>query len=457
MARTIRTLGLAALLLSAASLIHAQTEEIQFPDYVDENLVKVLRTTNKAQTNKYVCAALEFKNVNPFNVINFFWAVTSREEGGIYSFVHPTEERGYLVVMCPEYQLPYLQELARQLDRPKLTSAPGSKYIYYRMKHRNIADANYRQVLSYYVGSSGVLLPDVETNSVVIFDAPAGADYMQAALQDLLDKPLSQVEMAVKIYEVDVINDGTLGADYIAWKNGPGKVLLQYSGQGEYFNTKSGQHVSTTGKGSGFYLDYPSAFFDFLVEKGKAISLTDTKITAINRVPAMLTTGEQITYFEVTNPATNRELHERAIPAAESGLAFPTNGDVLSGGNPRTPFGSVWRDGSYPLGQFAQDGRPISSCIRAVDTGVSVAIVPTIGEKMINMNLELKVVNVTGYDGTGVPLLAQRQIRDSIAVADGDEVVFGGLTRARSNRRRRFHCWARCRLSATCSARKPTR
>lgn len=41
------------------------------PTELPTNLVKILRTSNKAQTNRYVPKVYEFKNVNPYAVIRF--------------------------------------------------------------------------------------------------------------------------------------------------------------------------------------------------------------------------------------------------------------------------------------------------------------------------------------------------------------------------------------------------
>lgn len=406
-----------------------------------ESLVQVLRTTNKAQVNKFVCEALPFKNVNPYNVINFFWAATSREEGGIYSFVHPTDPYGYIVVICPEYQLPWLRELAKELDRPQLTSAPGSKYIYYRMKHRNSSDAGFRTVVSYYTGASGVLIPDLETNSLLIFDAPDGAMAAEEALNEIFDKPLSQIEVQVSFYEIDVHNDAALGLDFEDWKNGPGKNLAQYAARGQYFKTNSGPRIDSSTSGSGVYLDYPSAYFDFLVDKGKAKTLLNTKITAITGVPALLTTGEQFLFYKVDTSLNDREVEGKTKDMETGAEVFPSDGRVFrasdkpfgqSGlrGVVRSPFRSV--DPSYPQAQYPQNRRPISSAINAVDTGILLGLVPTIGTNVTNLDLDLRVISVNGFDNQGVPLLNSRQMRDSIAVANGEEVVFGGFTRERT-------------------------
>jgi len=422
----IRKACLTAMMLLFAALPFAQRSAVSDDSAVD-NLVKVLRTSNKAQTNRYVCAALKFDHVNPFNLVNFFWAATSREEGGIYSFVHPEEEKGYLVVICPEYQLPYLREQAEQMDRPKLNSAPGSKYIYYPMKHRNIADPGFLATVAMYQDVNGALIPDVETNSVLIFGAPAGSEYVEEVLANTLDKPLSQVQIAVKIYEVDVNNDGTLGLDNISWKNTYGQDMAQLWAYGGYGQAKH-QNMHFNRRSSGLFVDLPSDFFDFLTTKGKAKTLIDTKITAVNRVPAMIRSTEQILTIR-TDGDWDRTLVPATEPAMRTGNTFPTNGMSIGlGGIPRANPGDA-------IAQSPRDGRSTSNRVSSVNAGISLLCTPTIGEDTTNVALEMKVVNVTGYDGYGTPLTASREVTDQIAIANGDTVLFGGLTREKNVQR----------------------
>lgn len=379
-----------------AAVAHAQVAAPEPTDIENaaENLVKILRTSNKAQTNKYVCETLVFENVNPYDVINFLWAPVMREEGGIFSFVAPDGRSGRVVVICPEYQLPWLRQLAADLDRPNLTSAPGSKYIYYRMRHRNVANPGLLDVAAFYGGATAVMIPDVETNSVLIFDAPGGADDLESAFMETLDQPLNQLQVEVKIYEIDVTNDGSLGLDYMAWKNGPGRLLGQFQARGEAFNVVGGGHSGSNSRASGFYLDYPVAFLDFLAARGKASLLTNTRLTMLNRVPALMTAGEQVLYYEVSDPTDERQL----------------------------------------IGATGRDGRPVLEYVEAAQAGVELAIVPTIGERTVTLDLDMAVVSLTGFDGRGFPTMNSRRMNDSISVAVDDTVLFGGLTRERTVR-----------------------
>ncbi|MCX7765817.1 MAG: hypothetical protein N2246_03815, partial [Candidatus Sumerlaeia bacterium] len=159
------------------------------PDELPTNLVKVLRTTNKAQVNQYVAKVYDFNNVNPNEVANFIANGLEVEEGGIYTFVHPDGNKGKMLVICPKYQIPWLDKVCQELDRTKLTSAPGSAYKYYRLKHRSAADANFLSVVQRYTGFATnrevgaptdpyfPVITDSETIALLSFDVPSGADY----------------------------------------------------------------------------------------------------------------------------------------------------------------------------------------------------------------------------------------------------------------------------------------
>jgi general secretion pathway protein D len=135
-------------------------------------------------------------------------------------------------------------------------------------------------------------------------------------------------------------------------------------------------------RGSGFFFNYPSAFFDFLVEKGEARVLTETRIKALNQVLASLNAGEEVLYYEV-NP----------------------NSDEAD--------------------------REVDPKLASVDTGVGLSLVPTIGDETLNLDLSLEVTNLTGFDGEGRPALNTRIYEDSLALAMGEERIVGGLTRQR--------------------------
>ncbi|MBM3333972.1 hypothetical protein FJY63_04860, partial [Candidatus Sumerlaeota bacterium] len=122
----------------------ATTETVGLaPNEMPERLVKVLRTTNKAQTNRYVPKVYEFKNVNPFDVVRFYRRVLEIEEGRFASFMAPNGKSGLVLVLAPEYQIPSLDQLMASIDRPGLTTSGGDAWKYFRLKHRAADDVGF--------------------------------------------------------------------------------------------------------------------------------------------------------------------------------------------------------------------------------------------------------------------------------------------------------------------------
>jgi len=349
-----------------------------------DKVVKVLRTSNKAQTNRYVCGVYDFNQVNPYAVINYFASGLIREEGGIYSFVAPNNTSGKVLVICPEYQLDSYADMARQLDVKDLTSAPGSAYEYIPLEHRSALDNGFLDIVRNYSSFNSVVLGDVETNSVFIWDSHSGADYAKEALKAGLDVPTQQVVVEVKIYEINSTNDGRLGLDYEAWKNGPGRELFGIGASGTYYRHYNPDFRNTrTGYQSSFLLDYPSEFFDFLVEKGRAKLMTRTELAAMNNTQASVFAGDAILYFKETNPTSERE-------------------------------------------------RTVEVDIESVETGVGLVILPTVGKEMLNLEVSVSVTNHLGYAENGEPRIGERNITQDIRVPDNQEVMLGGISRTRT-------------------------
>jgi general secretion pathway protein D len=193
--------------------------------------VRILRTTNKAQLNRYVPVAYAFNNVNPYAVRRFINRAVESEDGVLFTFVSPDGNSGRLLAMIPEYQIPSLDRLVASIDRANLTSSSGSHRAYVQLKHRraDLSDLDFLDNFAIYLTADGDrVIIDPEQNAVFIEDAPSGTEYLLAALEEKLDRPTPQVLASVNIYEVDGTNNARLGNDYIAWKNGPGANLFAF-------------------------------------------------------------------------------------------------------------------------------------------------------------------------------------------------------------------------------------
>lgn len=411
--RPTRSIMLLLLVLLLTGLVYAQMEPATD---AGEHVVKVLRTTNKAQVLKYVPRVYDFQKTNPHQVVNYFTTALATEEGGAYTFVAPDGKSGKILVICPEHQIPYFDKLAKELDRAEITSSPGSKYIYYRLKHRSAGDVNLLNVLINYGGELPVITPDpyrpgqalqadFETNSLLLFDAPSGADNAQKILEEVLDKPTPQVEIQVKIYEIQLNDDGAFGLDYIDWKNGPGALLFNAEYGGERLRKPDEFFSNQWSHTGGYYLDYPSAYFDFLVVKNKARVVTESSVAAMSNSPAIFESSQQYLYFSKSFPS------------------YPPVPSELQNQNIDNYTGTYNRE------------IDIDMRLSPVYVGLSLRVLPTIGEENVDMNIKMDVDNVTGFaDGDGYrdkPIVSTREFEDRINVPLNKEVVITGLTRER--------------------------
>ncbi len=402
------TLALAASVL-AGGVAYGQSSLVP-----DQKLVKVLRTTNKAQTNHYVTKAYEFRSNNPYNARRFLQRPLAVEEGGIFTFGHP-DQGGVVVMICPEHQVPYYDDLMGVLDNPSVSSADGSKRVYKKVKNRSVGDADFIGTLSSFLTTNSWLYTDEETNSIYVSDAPSGANTLLAMLDGDIDVPTEQVDIEVTIYEVDLANDGTLGLDFHAWKNGPGRNLFAAGGFYEREHTDGmtvtgipGKHVVSRGGNAAYQYNVPSAYFDALAVKGNARVLTRTTMSVLNTDAASLSAGDQILYYDVQNgPAP--------VGGTRDGLLDERD----------------W-NGDYP------NNRTVTGTLRAIESGVALDVTPIVGDETINLEVNYTVSTLTGFDAEGHPLVATTSIGAigpddelipiDVRVADGEEVIIGGLT-----------------------------
>jgi len=390
--------------------------EFASPDEVEQHLIRVLRTTNKAQTNRYVPKVYDFKNVNPYNVLRFIRRSMEIEEGAWFLFGKPEDpndresvKSGKVVLMAPLYQLPYLDKLMAVIDRPGLTTSAGDKFFYYRPKHRNVGDPAFVAAVNAALSpnrTTSSQVPDTEVNGFLFYDSPSGIAGVQLWLP-AIDQPPPQVMIEATLYEINVENDDALGLDFVAWKNGPGRKLFKVGAfaESERIPTlKGGTPLLNTGVPGGtfalpghqwessgsfysYFLDVPSSFFDYLVAKQKARVLTSAKLLTRNGRAAQLKAGDFI-FFWLRNDGINTAASQRIV-----------------------------------VGQLRE------RVLGASSVGALLSVTPLIGTDGINLTVNLDLVGHTGFDSLGTPELVRRNFNTNLRVQDGQETVLGGYTR----------------------------
>ena len=422
----------AALTMALAAVASAQSPaSAKAPDELPAHLIKVLRTTNKAQTNRYVPKVYDIQYANPYNLFRWVRRAAQIEEGGYYFFARPDEngqvKGGKVVVILPEYMLPGMDEMMALLDRPGLTSASGEIFYYFRPNHRNTADTGFVQMIQAITGNSGDVVADHEANMLLVYAAESKVEDVKRMLP-YVDVPPAQVMIEATVYEIRVDNESALGLDYVAWKNGPGRNAFGYQLFSEQLRVNSlddmgvvtgdsisvlpGHRYSASGGNVAWVLDVPSAFFDFLVVKGKARVMTSAKIAARNRIPASLEAGDTILYYNVVNGV--------APLAGVRPTGFPVDPqNTATVSNTSNPF----PDNRIVVG--TRTTRELTGDV----AGVKLEITPVIGENEITLDVGVELVSHTGYDDKGVPQLVERSATSTLQLRDNEQVVLGGYSR----------------------------
>lgn len=378
-------------------------------------VVKVLRTTDKAQSTQFVPVALTVEHVNPYALIRFLRRPIEAEEGNWWTFKHPDGEKGLVLLNVPIWLVEPMRELVAEIDRPGQTSASGDERALVPLRHRDPRDV--ARFIGGYMTPSATVLADPATGSIFLEDAPSGFGLATRTLAAELDQPRRQVLLRAKIYEIETNNDGTLGLDFHAWKNGPGRNLFAVGGYTESFHSSvhdsgvapvvsssvdvnglPGREFKNSGFNGTYFYDVPSAYFDFLVTKGRARVLTAPSLTVLNTETARFDTGEQLLYY----------------------LAQSTNDPGLR----KTPVDPFGRDKAHP------DNRTVWGTA-AARIGVGVEVRPVIGEQVITLALAIGVTSHLGYDDAGAPVLQERDLATTLAARPGAEYVLGGMTRTR--------------------------
>ena len=419
------TVALAVLLACSSALAQQPGNAALAPDELPAHLVKILRTTNKAQTNRYIPKVYELKHVNPYQAVRFYRRVMEIEEGSWHAWAREDLESGKVLLVMPEYQEPYVDEMMKLVDVPLRTTSGGTNRLYYMFKHRDVSDPNIATLHILAGSNESEIVADPQNNAVMLEDTP-GALPRTARATEIYDIPTPQVEVNATVYEIAVNDDHRLGLDYVSWKNGPGRSLFAIGAfaEREKISTLSGPNpqVFSSGKGTaglpgrefhttgrnGVYLyDVPSAYFDFLVARGQANILTESKLVALHRSTALLEVGEDILFYQ-----------EKSINDPSAGIRTQAV----------DPFGNI---DNHP------DDRVIvptltERALGEASTGFFMQFTPFINQSNVELDLFLSIVNLTGFADDGTPVLAARTMDSTLKIPhDMREITVGGLVRKR--------------------------
>ena len=472
--------------------IGRETEQITFVNtnndpYVYTKVYK-LKHADPYEIRPYVMAAIRSRRVDT--------SVTKVEA------VKYQDGTGMLLVSAEEYRFfpvengMSLDQIIEMLDRPNLASEAGRRFfLYYPKYFDSVTLAGLiRKVGMQHAGDNAELqggidtvVPDTKLNTLMFYASPNSEPQILKMLKEY-DTPTSQALVNYTIYEIESENDGNLGVDFQAWKNGPGADLFAAGSRylngwnlrtGNISNLVKSAHVSYIN----FNPKWNSRYLDFLVSKGKAKVVTSGSLNIGNGTAASI---ESVTRMPVIVAGEETAGGETQI--AKSYIATAVNpADTLSGlgvdqekfqtvewvpGNAAAQFtatrtivnGKAYDTLRISSGHFTAGGRNLGdTCavfnaeptlndtaiawteaggypiekdktrVTNSDTeyGFSLTMQPYIYNKATCLALEMSNTNLIGFRSNGRPRTSRSELKTEVQLAnDGNVFYIGGLDKS---------------------------
>ena len=472
--------------------IGRETEQITFVNtnndpYVYTKVYK-LKHADPYEIRPYVMAAIRSRRVDT--------SVTKVEA------VKYQDGTGMLLVSAEEYRFfpvengMSLDQIIEMLDRPNLASEAGRRFfLYYPKYFDSVTLAGLiRKVGMQHAGDNAELqggidtvVPDTKLNTLMFYASPNSEPQILKMLKEY-DTPTSQALVNYTIYEIESENDGNLGVDFQAWKNGPGADLFAAGSRylngwnlrtGNISNLVKSAHVSYIN----FNPKWNSRYLDFLVSKGKAKVVTSGSLNIGNGTAASI---ESVTRMPVIVAGEETAGGETQI--AKSYIATAVNpADTLSGlgvdqekfqtvewvpGNAAAQFtatrtivnGKAYDTLRISSGHFTAGGRNLGdTCavfnaeptvngtaiawteaggypiekdktrVTNSDTeyGFSLTMQPYIYNKATCLALEMSNTNLIGFRSNGMPRTSRTELKTEVQLAnDGNVFYIGGLDKS---------------------------
>ncbi len=406
-----------------------QDEQINI-DGGKDSIVKVLRVNQKNLVNDYVVGVFPIHQASPKEIRGLFRRITGKEGGRAEVIRDKVGGKAYLHVICPRFQLPYIEEALKALDEGWITEdVDGSHQIYYRARYRDVDAID--EIASVPGGSEldgDTTWVDEAANAIWKRGEPYRiASWLKAAEQVDLFPP--QVLIDAAVYEVELSNDLKLGLDYVAWKCGPGKDLFDFIAWGFSGHQKADQvtsifdpflppallgtteRFSTRGRGHYAAASYllTAEYLDFLLRKGRARLVTSGRLNVRHGTVGTLAVADEVLHFQRT----------------------PDEDDLIEpGGEAESGFEELLRE------------RCLRHSSEGLTVGLTLGVIPFIGLETTELVYALELSDLVGNTPSGKPITRTTAVGDfipssvssstvlgTVLVRDGVSACVGGLKR----------------------------
>ena len=241
---------------------------------------------------------------------------------------------GILIVSAEDYKFDKaiqgggmtIDDIVTKLDLPKITSSSGKGEFIYFPKYAPAAS------LAAMLRNVGMDVPssiqensfgkdfayvDRDINAIWFYVSTWSVKHIRSLLS-LYDQPYPEVQVIYKIYEIDRENDDKIGADWQAWKNGPGSDLFaaasRYASGWDFSQSIPGMPWVNNSHTEfvKFSPRWNTRFLDLVSAKGYAKVVTSGVINLVNRMEGHIDAKTQYTGFVPGQPYNDIKLNVQA-------------------------------------------------------------------------------------------------------------------------------------------------
>ena len=206
-----------------------------------QDKIQKIRFKEDDAQNYMVSKIYELKHLKANDLVPFVLGAVKRySSNSTADRINYTSEKQWIAVTTGVRMMPYVDEMIAKLDRPSAKRGPHGSLLDGTGIQRYVYTPKYRSSqeivdLMIATGIPANATTDRKQDAVVKYDEATNLIYWKDSERkssDLvkyiswLDRPLPQVSLTFRIYEIRESTMRDLGADYLAWKNGPGMDLL---------------------------------------------------------------------------------------------------------------------------------------------------------------------------------------------------------------------------------------
>ena len=201
---------------------------------------------------------------------------------------YKSKKKQILVVNMPAWLVDDIDDMINKIDRPGMLTGTGITEYVYHPKYRSTQEI--MDVVRRFSNADAHYYRDPASNLIVGKNSKSDSIDIDRFIQ-IMDRPLPQLEVRLKMYEINMNSLRELGIDYIRWKNGPGADLLNIGADLMNFNASNeffARAMDMVSKGSsawaGFLVapNFDASFIRLLAQKGNAKVATSGIITVTN-------------------------------------------------------------------------------------------------------------------------------------------------------------------------------